>query len=80
MSFIPTWKYWSPPKKVHRGADLFNLTPKGRWYYERSKQRALLHQETHGWPFVVLMQGEIGRIESFRIIESGAELGNSPTN
>lgn len=58
------------PRHIFNGATLASLTPRGRWLLARSEERYLRRSDAYG--LAPLLVGEVGRIENFRFILSGA--------
>ena len=71
-----TWlRFHVTPRRAFRGATIQSLTPRGQWIYERSLARynaSPMGIEMAKLGRKSLLSGEIGTIESFRIILSGS--------
>lgn len=63
----------TPPRRAFRGASLKSLTPRGKWLYDRSLARYNATPDGIEMAKIgrtSILTGEIGTIESFRIIIS----------
>jgi hypothetical protein len=63
------YRIWRMPRRCWRGADLWHMTPRGQYLYDRSRKRFARRPDAYLTSLEPL-RGEIGTIESFRFISS----------
>jgi hypothetical protein len=68
---------WQISRRCWRGADLFDMTPRGQYLMLRSRQRYAQRADAN-LPSLEPLRGEIGTIESFRFIGDVAADAGTP--